>query len=421
MSEGTEKRIVLSLTKLTSLLSKYSYTLTSTYCVGSDVYFIEARTPKFQKTFIVHIPPKYQMKCDDDTHKRFQITPVSADIVSSRQQDYLMEIKGPLIDCDLLSISSTVLCLYKNNGNLQYYKIGDFSSTSDAVPLEDAELGDVEQIVKDTAEIMKILEPEEIAPAIEEPSELDDAFLTQDDLKNMTLVRSLPKEETEPEAVELEFEDTTGEAIDDSVHLMTENPEVQPPAEVKPKKKKSPQAEVVIEEPPKEVQTPKRRDNPLPPTLEDAEIGIGIVYYSIDIGIFYKRAENLEEDILSIYNTLDDNEDDLRGTKITEITLLTEKIIQKIKNDVEANRKKEIELKTQLLTLSSILEKTESFNSRMSKDKKKFTDIKPELDRIQTQTKTTIYDINVELLRTRDTIDNLLDSIQTSLEEILSI
>lgn len=405
MSKGADKRIVLSLGKLTSLLSKYLYTLVSTYCVGSDVQFIEARTPRLQKTFVIYVPSKYKMRCDDENYKRFQITPVSFSSMS-RQLDYLMEIKGPLIDCDLLSISSSMLCLHKNSGDTLYYKIGDYTKTNNDGSNEEQELNSVEQIQKDVEDMMKKVEPEAAPP--EEPDEL---FLTPEDLKQMTLVES----KDEPQ-VELEFEDASGDPIDESLNLMADNTET-------PNLTEEDVDKVGTQTFPSDKNTSgiQRKDNSLPPSLEDSDISLGIVYYSIDIAIFYKRISTLEDDMISIYNTLDDNEDDLRETKITEIILLTEKIVQKAKTEMEKIKKREAETKSQLITLSAILDKTDTFQTRMEKDKKKFADIKQEIDRIQMQTKTTIYDINVELLRIRDTMDDLLDGIQTSLEEILSM
>jgi hypothetical protein len=375
--EDNGKRTSLSLTKLSSLMNDHAYSMVSTYCVGNEVHFIEARTPKLQKTFIIRVPPKYRMESDED-YKRFQITPTS--LLSSRQLDYLMEIKGPFMECDVVSISSSMVCLYRNNGSIEYYKCGDYEVVDDELPLE-PEIGGVEQVIRDANELMERLDPpleteEETGPKEEEWDE----------------GAELSTEESDQQvAIELEFEETSQPEVKEA-----ETPKLPP-----------------IEN--------KRRDNPLPPGMEDADISLGIVYYSIDVGTFYKKAATLEDTILDIYNTLDDNEDELRGMKVTEITLLTEKIVQKAKDISQKIKKDESELKGQLITLSAILEKTEGFKAKIEKDRKKFSDVKPDIDRVYTQTRNTIYDINVELLRVRDSAEDLLSSIQTSLEEILNI
>ena len=35
----------------------------------------------------------------------------------------MSDMKGPLLECDLLSISSSSLCMYKNSGKMQCYSI----------------------------------------------------------------------------------------------------------------------------------------------------------------------------------------------------------------------------------------------------------------------------------------------------------
>jgi len=391
MSSGEEKKILLSVTKLTTLLSNHSYSLISTYCVGEDVRFVEVRTPRFQKTFVIYIPPKYKM-VHDDAYKRLQITPINASLISSRQLDYLIEVKGPLIDCDLLSISSTILCLYKNNGSIDHYKIGEHEirDVDETVEEDEPEIGSVEKIISDAAQLMKQLEPE---------NETENQILDNTEV--------LPETDT---LIELEFEEDENEPT----HLMKSSEDDIQPANLEDVKEKE-ESKISHSKP------LKRMDNPMPPELEDSDIRLGIIYYSVDVGLFYKNAVSLEEDIMGVYNTLDDNEDSLRTIKVTEITVLTEKIIQKANEIAEKIKKDETEIKAQLITLSTILDKTEAFEAKMETDRKKFASVKPDIDRIHTQTKTTIYDINVELLRIRDSADDLLHSIQTSLHEILNI
>ena len=388
----------MSLTKLTTLLANHFYGVVSTYCVGNEVHFLEARTPKMQKTFVIRVPPKYKMEGNDENYKRFQVTHIPASGVppTTRQLDYLMDIKGPLIDCDLLSISSTGMCLYKNNNDVDYYKIGEYDIPEDRSLPEEPEIGGVEQIIKEAAILMERLDPhEEESP----PKEI--------------------REDPEAEKVETEEVDTPIELeFDDVESEPTPDKDEEKPSVLEDKEMDGQEGSLQVEKKP--VQS--RRDNALPPMLEDADIGLGIVYYSVDVGVFYKRAGSLEDEIIGVYDTLDDNEDALRESKISEITLLTERVVHKAKLSAEKIKQDEKALKAQLITLSAILEKTEIFQTKINTgDKKKFADVKPDIDRIHTQTRNTIYDINVELLRNRDAAEDILNSIQTSLEEILNI
>ena len=56
----------------------------------------------------------------------------------------------------------------------------------------------------------------------------------------------------------------------------------------------------------------------------------------------------------------------------------------------------------------------------MSNDVKKFSDLKPEIDRLHNQTKTTLHEINIELLRNKEELDDRIKTIQSSLEELLN-
>lgn len=442
MDTPPKKRVQLSLAKLKGLLAKYSYTLVATYCVGDDVYFIEARTPKFQKTFIISVPLKYKMVCDD-THRRLQISPLSDSLVTSNQYMYISELKGPLIDCDLIAISSSTVCVYKNNGNAEYYKMGEQEDEGE----EDGEcedIGGVEQLIKNANEIMEKAndadEDFEIGDDDEDKKETDnreekdtdeETELTPEDLEQMKLVS--PKNAID--AIELDFQDDEGGSVEDSVPLMesivnkNQDEEEEPPKKVvktKSDRKKSKDKEKtsILEKliPTDIIPLKKtRKDNSLPPNLEDADIVLGIVYYCKEVGLFYKKAETLEEEIVSAYNVLDDNESDMREGKISEIAELCTNVIQKVKDATSEVKKGEEDLKAQLLTLTTILDQTDALKMRMEKNPKKFIEVKPDIERINTQTKSTIYEINMDLLKSRDAMEDILNSVKTSLEEIINI
>ena len=82
MVEKKERRSInLALPKFIELLDTHGYTLVSVYgssrTTDTDQFFegrfIEIRTPKYQKTFIVYLPEKYSMKVDGETHRRLEI------------------------------------------------------------------------------------------------------------------------------------------------------------------------------------------------------------------------------------------------------------------------------------------------------------------------------------------------------------
>ena len=404
----SEKRIPISLSKFLSLLEKHNYTLVSTYCVGDDVYFIESRTPRLQKTFVISVPQKYKMTCNTETHKRFQINPSREPSV--RQIDYLTEIKGPLLECDLLAISSTDICIYRNNGTTGSYTIGDVIREEEA---EEEERDDIEEIERDVKKMTKLIE--------EEASDEEDE-LTSEDLKTMKVVNS-----SKTGGVELEFEDSEGAPIEDAVpDLMEkefeegidEGDEDVEEEDVEEVEHQTPAEESIVAA----AETPKKRsDNSLPPNIEDSGVTLGLIYYSIDLQIFYRKvAENLETAILACYDTLDDNENTMRENKAVEIVESALKLSEKVRLDMKGCREKEMELKAQILKLSAVLNNTDVLRAKVATDPAKFSDVKPDLDRIVSQTKTTIFEINVALLRMRDNADDMLSYYQTSLDDMIA-
>src|SRR4029079_18537350 len=93
-------QISLSLTKFLSILAKNEFTPVSLYCLPDKVGFLEIRTPKTQKTFIISVPEKYRMKIDTDAYKIIHILYRDD---GKDNLDYIEEIKGPLLTCDLVS------------------------------------------------------------------------------------------------------------------------------------------------------------------------------------------------------------------------------------------------------------------------------------------------------------------------------
>ena len=74
-------KITLKLEKLTDLFYKHRYILVSVYCDTGDIRFVECRTPKYQKTFIIYVPPSYSMKCGTN--------------ISTKQEDIALSKENP--------------------------------------------------------------------------------------------------------------------------------------------------------------------------------------------------------------------------------------------------------------------------------------------------------------------------------------
>jgi hypothetical protein len=531
-SKDKGKKLTLSLTKFVDLLKKYSYFLVSTFCVGNDVKFVEVRTPIFQKTFIILIPPKFKMVCNTDSFKRLDLC--ESKNSNQRQHSFLVDVKGHLMDCDLLALSSTYLSVLRNNGEYTSYKIGtpgsfDFTDLADD-DLEEGEIDEVEKIVKDTKKMMTDLDLsdlEEDDDVSEGEDKNDDSegeggdVLSSAALKEMSVVPPAVSKKGK-KATEIEFADDEGAPIGEEVELLeTEFDRDEGAEEVEESPTKGPEEDEETEDeeegsygddevsdtvfiddengvddeegedeegvngegetkeeeeddvaeekepspPPKRTtrsavkkhfndadsdvsevdsegegdvsenderttidaveKRPQKRphtDNSLPPNIEETDLGIGIVYVCIELGSFYKKVVGrLEDEIMSCYNTLDDNENDMRDDRSTKIADLAMKLAEKVKISMELCKREELDLKTKLLKLSHILIKINALKAKVELNPTKYVKAKPDIDRLHTQTRTTLFEINVDILRVRDAANEMLEYFRISLESMLAL
>lgn len=434
---------ILSLSKLSEVLASKSYTLVSVYydVKAETIVFLEARTPKVQKTFIVAIPPKYKMKMDISNYKRIDISPKQL-LQTEKQTEFLSEIKGVLLDCDIMAISSTTLCLQKNNGVVLCYGFGILEENMDDDSNESSseQVDAVEQILSDAKKIEELVDPVEKEELIleEEPEDVsaelnvaeDNSQEANEEIEDASAGTGVevgtPEEGVDEEQVELEFDiaPVTKDVVAKDMKEISKKI-------IDPKKKPSKPVvqEIVILPQPKTESLKQRKDNSIPPDIQESDLSLGIIYYSIDLDHFYKKTNpkltgkplDFETEILGVYDAIDDNEEDMRISKLDEITELALKVVQKSKDNLETFKKEELNLKTQILKLSTVLDQTDALKLRISKTPAKFTDTKPEIDRLRNQTKTTLHEINIELLKNRDLVEDLLSTTKTSLEEILDM
>lgn len=365
----------LSFKKLVGLIQKQSYIITSVWTNKERIELLELRTPKLQKTFIVNVPEKYKLTYDTDLYKRVSIVPTISPPIQ-KQLDYINELRGSIMNCDLISLTSKFVCIYKNNGSYLHYVIGD----QDVAPqLEEKD--ELSTLIEDATKIIGNVHLPSISEDVEEIAKPID---------NKNIVN--PIEDAE-EPIELEF-------IQDSEEENDEESEEDIPSILEHSK-------------PSKTSSLYRKDNSIPPNLEDVDIMRGLIYYCTSLSEFYKSfsTEDYETKIVTIYDVLNDNDKNIRESRIENITELFQKLNKKIKDELELFQKKEDELKNNILALSTILEKIERL--RPSKGG-------PELEKIYTQTRAAIYEANIDLLKERESIDDYFESIESVLDSYLS-
>jgi hypothetical protein len=410
--------------KLATFLSTRSYILSGVYCDGEYIKFIELRTPKLQKTFIIHIPSKYKMKTMPSItcHKvDIKAYPRSQGDDKDTQLEYLMEIKGMTIENkdqgpqnNILAISSSQICLYKDDGNVFYFKIGNYDSEEPTTVAEgpttvtEVKKGsNVDHILRKVKKIDDKIDNEEgLQMPVDDQEEKEDLAEEEHvEETNEELPMKEPAEQPvaeQEEKIELVFQDDQGNVIDDQSKIQNEKPSIPIVRHFK--------------------------DNSLPSTIEDENILLGIIYYSIDLDEFYsflasKRGPELETIILDTYDSFDTNENEMREAKVQEISDLAERLTKRTKDELEKYRLAETELKNQVLKLSAVLTHSDNLKIKASSKTatKKLTDVKLDVEKVYNQTKITLHEINIEILRLRDCTDQLLTYYQSSLEEMLKM
>lgn len=406
MSDAHKTR--LSLNKFTELLSKNKYSLVTAYCEMNseslyEARFFECKTPRYQKTFAVHVPAKYMLLIDDNSSvKRSMITRVDAP--STKQTEFITELKGALLECDLLGISSTSVCLYKNNGIFEAYV---FTEVLDKVREKtgsegsDDEIDHIKNLEEETASLIKKLTPDEkseeviIDPAKDASSTDEGVGLIFEDADGVELEDKGPMRDMMVAAAN----ETQGVPSPDA------DPEIVTPAEDAPETEEGEEDKINL-------------DNAIPSNLPDSEITLGAVYLIVELNAFFKGIEKYETEIINVYSQLDENELEVRATKVTEIKELLTNVGKHIDDKLSSLKAEELKIKQQLARLTKVLSQTDDMRKKAAE---KNTEIGPEIDKIYNQTRGTVNESNVHLLKLRDDMDDILTTTETYLNEILEL
>nr|QBK86155.1 MAG: uncharacterized protein LCMAC101_07500 [Marseillevirus LCMAC101] len=473
-------KTTLKLEKLLDLLHKHRYILVSVYCEGGDIRFVECRTPKYQKTFIVYVPPAYSMKCGTNiSTKQVDIT-LSKNNPTDRQINFMSDMKGPLLECDLLSVSSSTLCMYKNSGKMQCYSIKeDEESDTDIIEEEqvEEETDEITSLEKDTARVLQKIDPKNklATPKIKEQTHSPDSQkssqksskqsikttpsktvhpskttlsnppddeLTEDQMRQQEeLLASKVDEVVEGEVVEGEVvegeaseressggeasdaedsgrESSEGEASDGETELVFEDEEGNVIEDVEGTLNK---AGDIKEKGVESVDVISTGDNSIPEEIEDSDISLGIVYIVIAIGSFFKKINKYEENIVEICEQLDDNELDARKDRLVKIKDIAADFLEHSEKRLKEINQKEMDMKADLLRLTVILAQVDAMKTEIASNERRLRGETPSVEKLYIQTKKSVHEINLELLRLRDQADEILSNYYLSIKELMEL
>ena len=332
MKNAKQPLIKLSITKFIGLLERHKYILVAIYCTNKNVRFVECRTPKYQKTFVVYLPPKYVLVVPSTSSlKRLNIT-LEESHPSSRQIRYMSDMKGPLLECDLLAISSEMICMYLNVGGIECFYIDNGDEDEDEGEDEEEdedEEDEISTLEKDTVNLLQKIKPGAKLPKPKSrKSDLPKSDLPRSDLPKSDLPKSDRKDTVESEDedveddggieddedvedvedieddghVELIFEDKNGETYDEVKDILdTSAADMEDLNDLRQKiKKRDAEGSDNSDEEHTDDEDGgySSRNNSRPPDLEEAEITLGIIYVLVDIRIFFKSIASYEEEVI---------------------------------------------------------------------------------------------------------------------------
>ncbi len=422
-------QIKLSLEKLSNLFQRHKYILVAAYCEEANIRFLECRTPKQQKTFIVYLPPKYTMYLSEKyLLNRFNVTPTNLP-PSPRQIQFMSDMKGPLLECDLLTISSQMVCMYRNSGDTECYLIVDENEDKSS-ETEDEEIDEITQLEQKTVKVLQKVKPGAQLPKIpiheetegltegrqNEETECQSEGQTNDNTEGQST------EETDGhDKIELVFEDDNGEVFDEVRHTLNTAESKLHVVQEKINKRDAETFGDSDDSSEDEVENLVTRDNAFPPKLEDSDTILGIIYVMIDIGTFFKKIASYEDEVIAFNEHLDDNELDIRKEKLSK---LRETVINFLSHAEERLKKvndEEKELKLQLMRLTVVLAQAEILKTHVEKNPGKYGEIVTESETIYSQTRETTHELNMELLKLRDFADELLNNYQSSINELIEL
>ena len=379
----SELRKGLSLTKTVAFLKKYQYTVTCVYAEKalSTVVFLECATPATLKTFFVHIPSVYRMdyaSLGDGIPLRY-VTKISQSPSAKRQSEYVLKIRGPLLEGDLLLVSSESMCHSKADNTFVFY------DTTNEIEEESEEEEESEDDINELErEANALLAQNEMEPMDAEEEIPLQTVVTHSSLQSLRdNDSSMPEDSSDDDGVQIVFEDhSEGEQIESLEESQSEDSSDEFSDEF--------------------------AGDRVPGNLLDSELAVGFIYASIDVNILFKRIGNYELEVTGVYDQIEDGEAESRKQRVDNITSLAKTLVEKVGEKVAHASVQEKELKTQLTRLTKILNSTSELRERILKDPSRYKDTEEDVMNLITTTRGAIQELNIELARHREEVDELL-------------
>lgn len=455
------KRMPLSFEKFQMLIKKHKYEINHLFIFESELRFAKIRSPRYGKIFFIYIPTKFYVKISSsDTFVRpYSSTKIYVDpsFANKNQQAYF-ELFKKGIDFSILCISShNILFFDIVKGLTEVYVFEDKSPPEGAEKKvkaidkiksieedfkkvktkvnEDENIEFVERTPPSTEDKVDIVFEDEDGNEIEQGGDIEKLMIfpstkiniTKDKIVTLTRPSNVIPSALDPEAEgnESEGNESEGQEGEDS------EPETEPEGELSGDDLEEIESVITEESEEDEIQKGKLRVNDLPDTLLKESIEVGSVYIVFDLTNIFKylnspvtkitSADGESQDIsfenmlIEKYMALDYNEISAREEKMREIHRLMDEFKISTFDKLYKMQEKEEEIRGNLARLSNVLLSCESLYTKSAGKKKSFLtgNMSPlrdltDIENIERQTKKTMDELTIELLKSRDKTSALL-------------
>lgn len=412
----------LLLEKVKEYLAEQQIRVSRCFTEGKHVKFIECFSPKYQKPFIISIPCKYSVSVKGN--KSVHIGRLED--IDSEQIEYLRNLADLDIETDIISLSSSMLCLYERSEKITTFKLNPKVRREDESDDESEEETDnspfdyISKLENDISKLSRGLpkpkkekktkkskgpKASEVGSG-ESPAEKEDSDDESESEKPQTKEPDFDyenlKEDESPDEDEIEQEEGYSSSEDEKIGLEF--------------KEDSSESEPESSSDEDELFNIKKRPNDSLVDLSKDDIIIGHVYVCISLSDFYKiEPSTFEGNLIEIYETLNKNEEKVQEQRGEKIVELLDKLKSKIIEDVVEMKVKRKNKSSQIYRLGLALSKIEKVKSKTPESSKR----RKEVDKIYAKTTNSIHDLNIEVLKIKDNINEMLINYEADLKEML--
>lgn len=454
-------RIALSFPKLESVIVKAEYHIERLYVEEGAIVFMLCKSPKFQKSFVVHIPSKFNLpqpkKCDLECVE-ITTTPAAESILSKRQISYLEDITSEGVS-SIICISNSSLTSCSAKGLEHYVVPSEIDDEEDFSG--DDESDEVDALEKNTKKLEKAINKLKSGGKIEKKSSSKQKHSNEtksdgkkpsnekksdekkpdekkpDEKKKSDVSKNVHNEEESEKETDEESEKVVEEETEEESEkeVETEEEEVESEKEVEGK------VELIFDEDDDDddevdddivdediesendddssvESTGETGDNSFPQDMLERDIVIGVIYILIDVSPFLKTISNFEEGLVSQYTQIDVNEFELRKARLSRIKNCFDSVYEKVGETIEKKREEEKKIKAKIVRSTILLLQIQALKDRIKDNPSKYSDISSEIQETYDQTTKTISNMNLDVMELRDEVDEMLTNFSAVIKDL---